>query len=172
MTSPTTTSPPPVPAIVRRLGPVIRALLRIGLPMGPNVLLTVRGRKSGVERTFPVAILEADGREVVFSPFGEVQWVANLRASGEAVVRHGRRSRQVAAIELAPETAGPLLADGMKLVMGVPVFGSMISGWYGVKRQSAAADYLAAARRHPAFELMEIGRTPRVRDVAARSSPR
>ena len=41
----------------------------------------------------------------------------------------------------------------MRPVMGAPVFGSLIAGWYEVDRGSTAADYLASARRHPAFEL-------------------
>ena len=80
-----------VPSIVPILNPLIRRLLGAGLPFGPNVLLTVRGRRSGEPRTFPVAILELDGRRYVQSPFGEVNWVRNLRAAGEAVVTRGRR---------------------------------------------------------------------------------
>ncbi|HEX2754087.1 MAG TPA: hypothetical protein VHM48_01415 [Candidatus Limnocylindrales bacterium] len=45
---------------------------------------------------------------------------------------------------------------GVRPVLGAPVFGSMISGWYGINRSSTAADYLAAARRHPAFELRPV----------------
>ena len=63
--------------------------------MGPNVLLTVRGRKTGQPRTFPVAILKTDDREYLFSAFGEVSWVHNLRAAGTATIRHGRRTRTV-----------------------------------------------------------------------------
>ncbi len=154
MTTPThAVGRPAVPSIVQRLNPLVHRLLRLGLPMGPNVLMTVRGRKSGQPRSFPVAILEVDGRQFVFSPFGEVQWVANLRVAGEAVIRRGRRDRRMTAVELAPEVAAPFLEAGMRPVMGAPVFGSLIAGWYEVDRGSTAADYLASARRHPAFEL-------------------
>jgi hypothetical protein len=91
-----------------------------------------------------------------FSPFGEVNWVANLRASGEATIRRGRRNRRMHAVELSPEVAAPFLAEGMRPVMGMPMFGSMIAGWYGIDRSSTPEDYLAAARLHPAFELNEI----------------
>lgn len=144
-----------VPALVNRLNPLIRRLLAIGLPMGPNVLMTVRGRKSGKPYTFPVAILETDGRQFLFSPFGEVQWVRNLRASGEARIRRGRTNHQMTALELTPEVAGAVLEAGMRPVLGAPLFGSMIAGWYGIDRTSTSADYLAAARKHPAFELRE-----------------
>lgn len=146
-----------VPAIVRRLNPLIQRALRLGIPMGPNVLMTVRGRKTGELRTFPVAVLETDGRQFLFSPFGEVNWVHNLRAAGTATIRHGRRRHIVAAIELTPEEAAPILEAGLGPVMAAPVFGSMIAAWYGVDRRSTADDYLAAVRRHPAFELRNVG---------------
>jgi deazaflavin-dependent oxidoreductase (nitroreductase family) len=155
MTTPQATTPGGIPSIVHFFNPMVRRLLALGLPMGPNVLMTVRGRKSGKAYTFPVATLEVEGREYLFSPFGEVQWVANLRASGEAIIRRGRTDRRMTAVELTPEAAAPTLEAGMKPVMGMPVFGSMIAGWYGLDRSSTAEDYLAAARLHPAFALRE-----------------
>jgi len=155
MTTPEAAAPRPIPSIVHFFNPMVRRLLAIGVPMGPNVLMTVRGRKSGKAYTFPVATLEVEGREYLFSPFGEVQWVANLRASGEAIVRRGRTDRRMTAVELTPEAAAPKLEAGMKPVMGMPMFGSLIAGWYGVDRNSTSEDYLAAARLHPAFELRE-----------------
>ena len=145
----------PIPSIVQRLNPIVRRLLAIGVPMGPNVLMTVRGRKSGTPYTFPVATLRVDGREYLFSPFGEVQWVHNLRAAGEATIRRGRRDRRMVAAEINPDVAAPILEAGLRPVMSMPVFGSMIAGWYGIDRHSTAADFRASALRHPAFELRE-----------------
>ena len=96
--------------VVGLVNPVIRRLLGAGLPFGPNVLLTVRGRTSGVPHTFPLAILETDGRRFVQSPFGEVNWVRNLRASGTAIVSKGTQSENVDAVELEPETAAAVCA--------------------------------------------------------------
>ncbi len=149
-----TTATPHIPTIVRRLNPLVRRLLRLGMPMGPNVLLTVRGRKSGLERTFPVAILEVGEGTYVFSPFGEVDWVRNLRAAGVAEIRRGRRTTAMTARELAPGDAAPLLEAGLRDAMGMPLVGPMIAGWYGIDRASTAEDFLAAARRHPGFELL------------------
>jgi deazaflavin-dependent oxidoreductase (nitroreductase family) len=159
MTTPHAAAPRAIPSIVNLFNPVVRRLLAIGVPMGPNVLMTVRGRKSGRAYTFPVAILETDGRQFLFSPFGEVQWVQNLRASGETIIRRGRTNHRMTAVEIPPEVAGPVLEAGMRPVMGAPIFGSMIAGWYGVDRSSTAEDYLAAARLHPAFELREAAST-------------
>lgn len=82
-----------VPSVVHVLGPIIKRLLGLGMPFGPNVLLTVRGRTSGQPRTFPVAILNHEGRRYIQSPWGEVNWVHNLRATLEAVYRRGVRQR-------------------------------------------------------------------------------
>ena len=75
------------PAFVRASNPLSRRLLRLGTPMGPNVLLTVRGRSSGKPRSAAVAVVELDGRRWIMGAYGDVQWVRNLRAAGEAEIR-------------------------------------------------------------------------------------
>ena len=80
--------------------PLARALLAAGVPLGPNGLLTVRGRRSGLPRTTPVAIIAASGRRWVWCPWGDVQWVRNLRAAGRATITVRRRREDVRAIEL------------------------------------------------------------------------
>ena len=49
-----------------------------------------------------MANLALDDGRFVEASFGQVNWVRNLRASGAAVVRKGRGSETVQAIELAP----------------------------------------------------------------------
>jgi deazaflavin-dependent oxidoreductase (nitroreductase family) len=70
--------------------------------MGPNGLITVRGRKSGLPRTTPVAIIEVSGRRWVWAPWGDVHWVRNLRAAGRATITVRRRNDDVRATELDP----------------------------------------------------------------------
>src|SRR5262249_26636610 len=82
--------------------PVARFLLAIRVPLGPNGLITVRGRTSGRPRTTPVAIIELAGRRWVWAPWGDVQWVRNLRAAGRATVTVRRRTDDVRATELDP----------------------------------------------------------------------
>jgi len=152
----TTIDRPRVPGFVQRTTGLVQRLLRLGLPMGPNALLTVVGRKSGVPRAVPVAILETDGRQFVFAAFGETGWVHNLRAAGTATVRRGRREHVVRAVELDPGTAAPVLEAGLRPVMRFPFIGPMIAGWYGIDRHSTRADYDRAAHLHPAFELTAV----------------
>jgi hypothetical protein len=46
---------------------ILKGLLRAGLPMGPMVLLTVRGPKSGQPRITPVDVFERNGRSFLVS---------------------------------------------------------------------------------------------------------
>ena len=82
--------------------PLTRSLLGTRLPMGFNGLITIRGRKSGQPRTAGVAIIQRDGRRFVWAPFGEVNWVRNLRAAGEATITYRRKEERVRAVEFDP----------------------------------------------------------------------
>jgi deazaflavin-dependent oxidoreductase (nitroreductase family) len=141
------------PSLVSVVNPVIRRLVGAGMPFGPNVLLTVRGRTSGVPRTFPVAIVKVGGRRYIQSPFGEVNWVHNLRAAGEAVVTKGRRHEAVEAIEIAPEDGGPILRDALSPYLRSRVLSKVLGRFFSLRSASTLEDYIAEARRHPMFEL-------------------
>ena len=85
---------------------IARPLLAAGVPMGPDVLLTVRGRKSGLPHATPVTLCEYAGRRGLISPFGETDWARNLRAAGQATIRFRRKAEEVTAVELSgPEAA-------------------------------------------------------------------
>jgi hypothetical protein len=118
--------------------------------------MTVRGRTTGEPRTIPVALLRTNGRQYLFSPFGEVNWVRNLRTAGVASLRRGRWRQDIEATELEPSVGAPILAAGLQPVMRLPGLGAVIAGWYGINRASTAADYLEAARLHPGFELRDV----------------
>lgn len=94
-----------LPRWVPYFNAVAKPLLRLGVPMGPDILLTVRGRKSGLPRTTPVTIGEYGGRRGFISPFGETNWVRNLRASGTATIRIGRKREEIRAVELGHDEA-------------------------------------------------------------------
>jgi deazaflavin-dependent oxidoreductase (nitroreductase family) len=97
--------------------PITRFLLAAGIPLGLNGIITIRGRKSGLPRTTPVAIIEVAGRRWVWCPWGDVQWVRNLRAAGRATITVRRQNYEVRAVELDPtqrvaffrDTLGPLM---------------------------------------------------------------
>ncbi len=142
-----------VPSIVPLLNPVIRRLVGAGLPFGPNVLLTVRGRTSGLPRTVPVAILEHGGRRYVQSPFGEVHWVRNLRVAGEATIASGRTREVVDAVEVPPEVAAPILRDALAPFRASRIGSALVSWLFRLPPDSTPEEVLEEARRHPMFEL-------------------
>jgi deazaflavin-dependent oxidoreductase (nitroreductase family) len=99
----TATASTVVPWHVSFFGRILKFLLVHGVPLGPNRLVTIRGRKSGLPRTTPLAVIEVSGRRWVWAPWGEVQWVRNLRAAGRATIttrRRTRRTEEVSATEL------------------------------------------------------------------------
>ena len=91
-----------VPWRVRFFSRILKFLLVAGIPLGFNRLVTIRGRKSGLPRTTPLAIIEVGGRRWVWAPWGEVQWVRNLRAAGRATIAVRGRTEEVNATELDP----------------------------------------------------------------------
>ncbi len=142
-----------VPPVVPLLNPVVRRLLGAGLPVGPNVLLTVRGRTSGLARTFPVAMLELDGRRYVQSTFGEANWVRNLRASPAATLRLRGVSQEIEAVELTPEEAAATLRQALA-PYGRSWIGKRLVGlFFHIRPDAPLDDFVAEARRHPTFEL-------------------
>jgi deazaflavin-dependent oxidoreductase (nitroreductase family) len=95
-----TAGAPTAPWWVRMFSPIAKPALRAGVPLGFNGLVTVRGRKSGLPRTTPVAIIQFEGRRWIWAPWGEVHWVRNLRAAGRATITVRRRHEEVTATEL------------------------------------------------------------------------
>jgi deazaflavin-dependent oxidoreductase (nitroreductase family) len=139
-----------VPSWVPYFNPIARLLLAAGVPMGPNVLITLRGRKSGQPRTTPVTIIEHAGRRGVISPFGEVNWVRNLRVAGRATITVGRRKEEVSAVELGPAEAVEFIRD----VLAPHARSTRIGGW--IVRHVDKINYdnpVEAAKGRPVFEL-------------------
>jgi deazaflavin-dependent oxidoreductase (nitroreductase family) len=155
-------------AIFRAIGPLMRLVLRRGLPAGPNVLLVVRGRITGQPHATPVALWQLGERRFVQASFGEVGWVRNLRASGRAVIRRGRLSERVQAVELEPEAAGELMHEALAGFRRPRLLGVLcgptvrppaaILHRYRLSVDDELDQYVAEARRHPLFEL--LGRGP------------
>ena len=147
-------SKPRIPTIVGMFNPLARRMLGVGIPLGPNALITIRGRKTGVDRTTPVALVEIGGKRWVIGTFGETHWVRNLRAAGHATLTVGRRQEVVGATELGPTAAGEFFRDLVgpyvrRIPMGVGKW--MIGSLLGAK--DILEDPIGAGVRHPVFEL-------------------
>jgi deazaflavin-dependent oxidoreductase (nitroreductase family) len=87
---------------------------RVGHAAGAitNLLLTTTGRKSGQQRTVPLAYMEDAGRFVVVASNGgsdrPPSWWVNLRHDPKATVEVGSRKVAVTARESTPEERGVL----------------------------------------------------------------
>jgi deazaflavin-dependent oxidoreductase (nitroreductase family) len=135
---------------------ILKRLLRAGLPMGPMVLLTVRGRKSGEPRTTPVDLFERNGRTFLVSTHRQESsnWVRNLRAAGEGALSRGRSRRLITVMELPPEAAGPVLKEVLGPRLVLPLRGFVLRRTFSVPPGAPLADFIAAARSHPVFEIV------------------
>lgn len=143
-----------------RMGPgfrlanaVMTALLRRGVKAGSNVLLTVPGRKSGLPRTTPVTILEWNGERYLQSPFGEVDWVRNLRVAGGATLTRGRQAETISVVEVPSAEAAQVYKAT------IASYPALIKGSFDVTPDSPLADFeREAALRHPMFRIVAADR--------------
>jgi deazaflavin-dependent oxidoreductase (nitroreductase family) len=142
------------PLWVTFFGPIAKFLLAAGIPMDPNALVTVRGRKSGLPRTTPLAIIEVSGRRWIWAPWGDVQWVRNLRAAGGATIAVRRRTEAVTATELDPTQRVAFFRD----ILGPLARGSPFGVWFiRTVDQVDLDDPVEAAEGRCVFELHPLG---------------
>jgi hypothetical protein len=105
----------PPPAWMVRLNV---AVLRRGLKLGSQHLLTVRGRKSGLERATPVSLVIVEGSRYVVAAFAEADWVKNVRVAGVGWLSRGRTREAVRLVELPDRERGPILRAFLTQVRG------------------------------------------------------
>ncbi|HYL08884.1 MAG TPA: nitroreductase family deazaflavin-dependent oxidoreductase [Candidatus Udaeobacter sp.] len=147
----TRTSPRRAPAFVGVFNPLASRLLKIGPLLGPNALITVRGRKSGQPRTTPVALVDVDGRRWVIGTFGETNWVRNLRAAGAATLTTGNRKVDVTAHELDLESRTAFFTEVLGPYARRLLVGPALLSILGAR--DILKDPAGAAVRRPVFEL-------------------
>jgi deazaflavin-dependent oxidoreductase (nitroreductase family) len=121
------------------------AVLRRGLTLGSQHLLTVPGRRSGEPRSTPVSIATFGGRRYIVAAFADAAWVGNVRAAGGASLARGGRTETVRLVELPVEERGPALRAFLDQVRGGRRF-------FGGQ---TAAQVVAGAERYPVFRIEE-----------------
>lgn len=163
--------------LLRCINPFARRMIPAGIPTGaPNVLLTVRGRRSGRLRTVPLGHVVLGDRTFVQASFGEGGWVANVRAGCEATVTYsGGHALPVQAIELPPEEAGAVLRGVLEPYHRSRLLGALLGRQFrppiGVlwrihlRIDDTVEEYVAEARRHPLFELRPLTEAPDVAPI-------
>ncbi len=119
------------------------AFLRRGLKVGSQHLLSVRGRKSGLERETPVSLVTVGPSRYIVAAFGEAAWVKNVRAAGAGWLTRGRTREAVRLVELPEAERGPILRAFLTQVRG------------GVRFFDSADPeaVVASAGRYPVFRV-------------------
>jgi steroid delta-isomerase-like uncharacterized protein len=129
---------------------ILTTLLRLGLPVGPSALLSVAGRTSGKIYTIPIALVENSGTRFLVAAFGEVNWVRNLRAAGQAHLMRRLRTEAIGVVELEPREAAPILKQFLRESQRV----SFIKPYFHVTPHSSLADFEQEALHHPVFRIV------------------
>lgn len=133
----------------------VRAFLRLGVPLGYVGLLAVKGRNSGKMHRNPVGLFTYNGHRYLFSTFGDVNWVRNVRVAKEAIIKKGLRSRKVNPVELSLKEAAEVLKGAI-----APAFqglgGKIFRSHFPLEPGDPISDFVEEARRHPVFELREV----------------
>ena len=131
----------------RALNAVVRPLAKLGLTGPRTHVLTVPGRTSGKLWSTPVSIVrEGDVRWLV-APYGERNWVKNVRAAGWVELRRGRSRERLGVEELASADAVPVLREYYRSSRVTRPF-------FEVSLRSSDAEWLAEAPDHPVFLLV------------------
>ena len=128
----------------RAVNSIMGAMTRRGL--GSTYLLTTTGARTGLDRTTPVIPVETGGQRYLVSPYGDVGWVHNVRASGQITLGRGDQSDAFEAREVSAEEAGPVLRQYLGTARVTAPF-------FDAKRDDPVEAFVAEADRHPVFHL-------------------
>jgi len=126
-------------------------LLRLGLPIGPMALLTVRGRRTQLPRTTPVALTRAGDGWLLIAAYGRVEWVKNLQKAREATITRKRRRIEVSSDELAPNAAAPILRD--VVATAGPVTMKAVGPYFDAAADAPLEAWETESANHPVFRL-------------------
>ena len=126
-------------------------LTRHGVSLAGSRVLTVVGRRSGRPRSTVVNVLSLDCDRYLVAPRGHTAWVRNLRASGEATLRAGRRTERVVAAEVPDDEKLPVLRAYLAR------WGWEVGQFFeGVDRDSDDATLRAIAPGFPVFRVATV----------------
>ncbi len=104
------TIPTKLPWWLKVTNPIFVTLLRLGVPIGTQHVLTVRGRKTGKPYSTPVSLVTVNGQRYICTlPW--TGWAKNARVVGEGILTRGRVRERVALVELPAEERAPILRE-------------------------------------------------------------
>ncbi|HEX2030795.1 MAG TPA: nitroreductase family deazaflavin-dependent oxidoreductase [Actinomycetota bacterium] len=129
------------------LNPVVAAAVRAGLPPRSAHILTTRGRRTGEPRSTPVILVERGGTRYLVAPYGEVDWVHNVRADPHVTLSRGGSAEEVRAVEVDAGEGGPVLKDY------VDRWWPAVAPYFEAGPSDPVEAFAAEIRQHPVFRL-------------------
>jgi len=105
-----------------------------------------RGRRSGLARSTPVDVMTTGGERYLVAPYGEVNWVWNLRAAGHLTLTRRGNVEAFTAEEIHGGAAAPVIRAYLHQV---PV----TRAYWDVDEHAGDAELAAQTDRHPVFRL-------------------
>ena len=130
----------------RAANALFAALTKLGLGARHRYILTVAGRRTGLARSTPVDVMRIDGERYLVAPYGEVNWVRNLRVGNELTLTRRRKIETFSAEEIRGEEAAPVIRAYLHQV---PV----TRAYWDVDERASDAELAAQAAHHPVFRL-------------------
>ena len=109
-------------------------------------LLTVQGRKSGLPRTKPVALVETDKQKWLVSPYGTVNWVLNARAAGRVIITRAKYQDTFLIKELPVEEGAQILKRYITLF-------AITRPYFDAKYTDPVDAFISEAQWRPVFLL-------------------
>ena len=137
------------PRYLKPMNKLLVAVQKLGIPVGPAMVLTVPGRKSGRPRNIPVTPFDFRGGLYVVAGYPSAEWPRNARAAGTGTLTRGRKSRQVRIVELTAEQARPVL----RAYPGAVPVGVAFAKRNGTVRHGTPDEFEALAGRVAVFRF-------------------
>ena len=154
---------------------LIVTLQRLGLPIGPVVVLTVPGRRTGQPRATPITPFQLDGNLYATEGYPGSDWPRNARAAGAGTLTRGRTSHRVKIVELTPDEARPVLRAWPSKVAAAVGFSKKA----GLVQEGTPDEFEALAGRVSGFSARSdpgltgwIGAPPRSVEAPPKALPR
>jgi deazaflavin-dependent oxidoreductase (nitroreductase family) len=121
-------------------------MLRANIAPEGYYLLTVKGRKSGLPRSRPVALVEEGDEKWLVAPYGVVNWVHNARAVGKVTLSRGRNAAVYRLEELSLSNRAPILKE---YITRYPI----TRPYFDTQPDSEVAEFEPEAQGRPVFKL-------------------
>jgi len=115
-----------------------------------HYLLQVRGRKSGKIFSTPIDLLEKDGKRFLVAPRGRTQWVRNVEAAGEIILKRGKLRQGFRLRALSNQEKPEILKAYLDR------FKREVQTYFPVPAGSPAEAFRELVGSYPAFELIPV----------------